>query len=360
MARLLSRLQTIATLFALTGACTYEAPPLVELERPSGAVFEHGSALTLTFTQAIDPATFAIRVWAGDRDQENELQTGGGPKLDTCRPKDSPCGKNTVAVAKDGLTATVTLDPEGVGKVDVPLVLEVLPGLTAQGGRSVTRAIFFDFQFAPPLPTADPTDAGGDTVEARAMEFDSGVYVILAQIDKPLPAVMTLLADFRVLPDGRGAMAGAEGDEIGDAPKNTDDPTKLKIDTTKEGYTVFVTSRFDWDGDNRIMTGDPVDVRVLVGPLTVHLKEVRLKGFVVKDDRGKDKIEGTLSFAGVTLTTGDQSVDYEANSTTFTGQWVAPGDVPDGTPDLCTSLCGAVVDGICEPPADFPGDGFCD
>lgn len=357
----MARTLTLATLLLVgLAACTYEPPPLVELERPTGAVFELGSALTLTFSEPVDPDTLAIRVWSGDRDQENELIQAKGPKLDVCRPKASPCGKNTLTVAKDARSATVTLDPEGVGKVDVPLVLEILPGLADRGGRSLTHAVYFDFQFAPPLPTvSDPADAGPDVEAVRPMEFDSGIYVFLAQIDKPLPAVLTLVADFRVLPDGRGAFTGAEGDEIGDAPKNTDDPTKLKIDTTNEGFVVFMTSRIDWDGDNRIMTGDPVDVKVLVGPLIVHLKKIRLKGFVIKDSRGKDRVEGTLSFEGVTLSTGDQSVDYEANSTTFAAGWVAPEDVPKGTPDLCNSLCGVVVDGICEPPEGFPGEGFC-
>ncbi|GMV43061.1 MAG: hypothetical protein AMXMBFR64_47770 [Myxococcales bacterium] len=337
-------------------ACTYEPPPVVDLERPAGAVFELGSPLVLKFSEPIDAATLAVRVWAGDRDQEQELKRGTKPKLDTCRPSSS-CGKNTLTVAKDRLSATLVLDPDGAGKVDVPLVLEVLAGLKGPS-RTLTIPVWFDFQFAPPLPAVG-ADAGADGEAARPMEFKNGIYVILAQIDKPLPAVLTLLADFRVLPDGRGAFAGAEGDEIGkDTPKNTDDPTKLKIDTTKEGYTVFVSSRFDWDGDNRIMTGDPVDVKVYVGPLTVYLKAVRLKGFVIADG-GNDRIEGTLSFEGVTLTTGDQSVDYDANSTTFTAKWVPPEHVPAGTPDLCKDLCGAVKDGICEPPADFPHADFC-
>lgn len=356
---LLLRVAVIAAALLVT-ACTYEPPPLVDLERPSGAVFDLGSPLVLKFSDPINPDTLAIRVWAGDRDQENELKRDQGPKLDTCRPKSSPCGKNTITVAKDRLSATIVLDPKEVGKVDVPLVLEVEAGLKNAAGRALTIPVWFDFQFAPALPTVTTdADAGVDAVATRPMEFESGIYVILAQIDKPLPAVLTLLADFRVLPDGRGSFAGAEGDEIGDAPKNTDDPTKLKIDTTKEGYTVFMSSRFDWDGDNRIMTGNPVNVKVYVGPLTVYLNQVRLKGFVLDDGAGHNSIEGTLSFEGVTLATGDQSVDYPANSTTFTAKWVPPAHVPKGTPDLCTDLCGAVKDGICEPPSDFPDQDFC-
>ena len=345
----------------LAAACSYEPPPAVTLERPEGAVFELGAPLHLVFSVPIDPETLAVRVWASNKDAENELVRSKGPRLDTCRPKSSPCGKNTLKMDKGNGGATLVLDPEDTGRVDVPLVLEVLPGLTDIQGNRRNIPYLFDVQFAPAPPVVVDADTSGDSSgpELRPMEFEDGVYVILALVKDPIPAVLTLITDFKVLDDGRGVLAGVEGDETGDAPKETTDPEKLMVDVTEEGYAVFVTMRIDWDGDNRIMTGDPFTLSVAVGPLGIVMKDIRLTGFVNKDG-DHDRIDGTLSISGVTLTlTGGTPVEYDATSTTFEATFVPPDKVPKGTPELCKNLCGAITIGQCSPPDGFPGEDFC-
>lgn len=337
---------TLALLVALAG-CAYDPPPEVTLDQPEGGAFLAGDPLTLRFSEPIDPTSLAIRIWPSERDIEGQLPAGTEPLLDTCRLSDAPCGDADITLAEDGASAEIVLARSTLGAPGMPLSLEVTRELTDVGGSSRGIPEWFDVQFSPRRePNSEPVD------------FDDGVYVIVAEIDDPVPAVISLVSDIVVIPDGSLALAAAEADPIGDAPKNTRDPAELEIDTTDNGFALHAWGFLQQKDGERFMDTDPIDVSLSLGVVLV-IKDVRVTGTVVHDEEaGADRIEGTVSFSGITLNPGDGEASYPAGNTSFTAERSPDGLVPDGTPRVCGDLCGGIT-AQCEPPFDFPGDAMC-
>ncbi len=330
----------------LASACVYDGPPEVRLVAPEGGTFVRGDPLRLEFSEPIDPSTLVLRIWPNRRDGEGELASGLEPRLPDCTPGSS-CGATRLAVADDARSATLTLDEE-LGRPDVPLILEVAEGLGDEGGAKTGVASLFDFQFRHTRKANE-----------EPVEFDQGVYVIVAEIADPIPAVLTLITETRVAPDGRAALAGAEGDEINGAPKNTRDPANLIVDAGPEGYAVFTGGFVTLDGGERFLETDPIEMTLVLGPIIVAIHDVRINAKIVRsEETGRDRLDGTLSFSSVTLNPGEDGFDYPAGNAPFSADRVPDELVPAGTPQLCGDLCGA-VDGICEPPVDFPPADFC-
>ena len=344
----------LLVLFAtLSFGCTYEPPPDVVLEQTEDGVFRVGDSLILAFSAPVDPTTLAIRIHSGDRDIEGLLTHLDEPLMATCHPADSPCGEDTeLVMSDDRLSASVTLHPDTLGQPDVPLTLEVLTGLTGDSGIATGTEYWFDFQFKP-----TEEDLVNST---EPIEFENGVYIIGAQVDQPLPVIVTLLTDFVVLPDGRMAMVGAEGDEIGDAPKNTMNPDELVVDESDQGFAVFATGRIRVSEGERFVESEPFEIKVIIGPVTATLEGVRMNGIMVADENGGvDRIEGTLSYTAITMQTGTgDPFLYDADSTTFIALYVPEEKIPEGTPQVCGDTCGAVT-GVCDQPESFPGDDIC-
>lgn len=335
----------------LLAACVeYDAPTEVTLDQPADGIYRVGDTLTLRFSQAIDAATLGIRVWPGERDIEGAL-LAYDPSQAVCTPGASECGTTTLVVAPDRLTATVDLDPEGLGQADVPLSLEVVPGLVGATGADRVAAAFFDFQFKPSDEDLDPTEP---------FEFQSGAYMIVATVEQPLPTVISIMGDFLVTEDGRLAMAGAEADEIGEAPRNTKNPEELQIDASEQGFTVYATGNVRGADGETFVTTDPFDITITIGPITILLEGVRMNGIMEPLEGSEhDSIAGTLSYQRVVLS-GALSHEYEAGSVSFCANYIPPELVPEGTPEVCGDLCGAVVEGTCMPAGDFPSNGVCD
>jgi len=349
MNRMLPLLLTVAAsgaLGAVSAGCeTYDAPPEIKLRLPEDGVYTSGDALVLEFSEPIDPATLAIRIWPKTVDLDNELLPGTVPHLNRCTTDTSPCETTALSLADDRLSATLQFDETDLGKPDVPLLVEVLPGLSDADGHDRSARSFFDVQFAP------KTSAGG-------ANFVNGTYLIVGQTTQPLPATLRLVTEFRTLEDGRVAITGAQGSTVGDAPKNTKNIDEIVINTTQDGFTIhgLGTLSTDAEGD-RFLKTDPFEVHISIGPIVVELHEVILQGEVIKDEGDNDFIDGTLRFSGVTLITGD-SFEYEGGSAPVEGIFVPADKVPPGGPAVCGDLCGDVPQ--CEPPADFPGEGFCE
>ena len=332
-------------------ACVYTPPPQVELLRPDGGVFYTGDDLVFQFSDPVNPQTLVINVWPGERDVEGQLVNLNAPLVEGCTQEVSPCGDAELEVSEDNRSAVLLLDSQTVGQPDVPLVIEVSSGLCAESVCTGT-SLWFDVQFKPEEEEIEGTSEG--------VEFTNGVYILVATVEDPLPTTIRLVTDIKVIDDGTLALAGAESKPIGDAPNNTMVPEELAIDTTEGGFAVFAQGRVVSADDQRFMETDPFALVVTVGPLVVTLTDLQLTGLIEQDtDTGLDRIEGTLSYLSVSLQSGSaEPFIYEAGTTTFSAVYTVPERVPEGAPDVCGDLCGAVTS-QCNPPADFPPDGFC-
>ena len=329
-------------------ACAYDPPPEVTLDIPEGGAFLVGEPLTLRFSEPIDPDTFAIRVWASERDLEGELPADAEPLLDTCHLADAPCGDADLALSADATSVEIILARSTLGAPGLPLILEVEDGLTDTGGAARGIPEWFDIQFSPRRePNSEPVD------------FDDGVYIIVAEIDDPVPAIITLVTDIQVIPDGSLALAAAEGDPIGDAPKNTRDPTELMVDDTDKGFGLHAWGFIQQTEGARYIDTDPIEVSLNLG-ITLVIHDIRINGAIARNEElGTDRIDGTVSFSGLTLNPGENEANYPAGNKAFTADRAPDDLVPDGTPRVCGDLCGAVT-AQCEPPFDFPGDAMCE
>lgn len=344
----------LGALVALPGCEEYVEPPLVDLDFPPEGTFIEGDSLALTFTEAIEPETLKVRVWRDQRNIEGEMPPDAVPLLDVCTVDTSPCDDqgSAVRVADDGMTAEIVLDPEGIGKPDVPLLVEVLAGLrSVETGADLGSARIFDFQFKPAVVQEDP------------VPFEEGIYLFVSVFDEPIPNVITLMSDVRVTADGRFYIVGAESDEIAGAAQNTRDPEELFIDDTDQGFVVFAVGRIrENDRGERFMETETFEIQLrLLEDLIIQILGLRFTGIVVKnEDTGLDQIQGTLSFEGITLRRGENPpFTYAAGTTTFVADQVPAEHVPEGTPDMCENPCG-IVPGQCEPPSPWPPEGVCD
>lgn len=339
----------LAATTLLVGCAEYDPPPEATLQQPEEGAFAPGDPVNVRFSEKVQKPTVAFRVWPNERTVENEIPDGVDPLVDRCGVGET-CGDLTVKLVK-GKRAQLIFDGE-LGTPGRPLVIELLPGVTDETGNDTGVSRYWDLQFK----TAE-------TENTEPVEFDNGVYILLAQVEEPLPAVLTYISDIRVLEDGRFALAGAEGDEINGAPKNTRDPENLIVDSTDQGYTVFTTGRVQVTEDGkRLLETDPIELTTPAGPLDVRLSQVRLFAEITKNpDTGKDMLNGTLSFEELTLVNGENESEFDGGSTALVADFVPPDVEPDDHPEICGDLCGSVAElGLCEPPEDFPGEGFCE
>jgi len=329
----------------------FDPAPEVRLTLPEGGAFLPGNPLVLAFSEAVDPDTLRVQIWPDQRDIEGAFLSSAEPVVNTCTVDTSPCGDLTLEVSSDGESATLLLDEEGLGKSGPPYVLHVLPGLEDEAGNATGQDLYFDYQFRSDM-----------FVNEDPVEFDDGVYILVGSVTQPLPAVLTLISDVKVLETGEFYLAGAEGDPISsDFPNNTRNPEELLVDEEDTGFTAYVTGFIQLREGKRLLETQPVNVEIPLGPLVVTLEDVRLFGEIVEGPEGFDRIEGTLSFTKVVLTntSSGASTEYDGDATAVTADYVPPELAPAGHPVICEDLCG-VVTGTCEPPEEYPRTDFCD
>ena len=342
---------TLLAVALITASCAkYEAPPEVHLVPPEAGVYVAGDSLDLEFSAPIDPATLVIQVWSGERDVEFEM-TATEAILKNCTVATAPCGSTELSVAEDGMSATIQFSVDDLGKADVPYVLEVTDALTDVDGVRRGTSAWFDYQFKPGVPSGPPPE--------EPVDFTDGYYVIVAEVDEPMPSVISLVTHIIALDDGSIALVAGEADELPGAPKGSLDPTELIIDVTDQGFAVFGKGVLYESEEGRFMETDPFQVNISILGLQIILNDTRLTGKLIKNEETmEDTIDGILSYSGITLigVTGEEN--YPAGSTQFDGVYVKEAEVPDGAPHLCDGLCGALT-AQCEPPADFPGAEFC-
>lgn len=342
-----------ALLLALCiSACEYIEPPTVDLEFPPEGTFVEGDPLRIVFSEAVTPSSIRVRVWPDVRDPEGELPAGTAPLVDVCTIASSPCDDEgtTLTVEDGGETALLVLNPAGIGRPDVPLLLEVLSGAeSVETGADIGRSELFDFQFKPAEVVQDP------------VPFEEGVYLFVSVFDEPIPNVITLMSDVRTNDAGVFWIVGAEADEIDGAAQNTRDPAELYIDTEDTGFVAFAEGTIrENDAGERFVETDRFGIDLQIGPLLIEILGLRFTGIVVKSsDTGLDQIQGTLSFEKIRLTSdGGQPFEYDSGTTTFIADQVPDDLIPAGTPDMCDAPCGDVPS-QCDVPSLWPPPGFC-
>ena len=331
----------------LAGCHSYNAPPEPKLLAPEGGAFAESEPVTVQFSEAISPQTLAVRLWPAQRTDEGEIAAGVEPLVDICTYEESPCGPLTITIVENGSAAQLALGGD-LGKAGQPMVLEIVEGLADPDGSQTGISYYYDFQFrTAPRANTEP------------VHVDNGVYILGATVQEPLPAVLTLVSQVRVLEDGQFALAGAEGDADDDAPKTSIDPAKVQVDTSPSGWTAyasgFVTLK---DDGTRLLETDAFDVFVPLGSFDVYLDEVRLFAEIRKDqETGHDMFDGTLSYEKVRLADETKETVFEGGTAPLQARYAPRDKVPQGHPKICGDLCGAVL-GYCDPPDDFPGEDF--
>lgn len=337
------------SLFSLLAACanfTYEAPPEPTLIQPEGGAFQAGQPLEVEFDQPIDPDTVRVSIWQTQLDEEQQIPADASPIIEECQLTEGTCGDLTIeAIEEDGEVRKISLelDPMGLGTPGSPLILEILPGVMDLDGADLGRSVFYDFQFAVP--------EGGFNTEP--VEFLDGTYIISSVVTKPIPAVLTLISDVKVLSDGRFFLAGGEGDEINGAPKTTTDPENLIVDPYETGWSAYIEGFVQLTEDGkRLLKTDPIDVLLPVDPFLINMKRMRLVAEIVKNEEGNDQIEGTLTFEALEVTRGNRVIEYDGGAEALVGLYVPPEKAPANHPLICGDRCGAII-GLCEVPEDF-------
>jgi hypothetical protein len=332
------------------GCVEYDPPPEPSFIQPEeGGAFAVGEEIRLEFSEPVAEESLVVRIWPGMRTIEGEIPEESEPLVPPCNGPSSECGDVSLVLDDDGMGATVQFDPEGTGEAGPPMILEVAPGLEDSEGNETGTGHFWDFQFQDPnrLPNDEP------------VPFDNGTYILVSSVKQPIPSVLTLISDVRVNKDGTFALAGAEGDEVDGAAKNTRNPEELFVDDTPSGWTIYANGFISYREGRRFLVTDPFNVFITIGPIEVEMKEARLNAEIIKDDRGYDQIEGTLSYGALRVKLAAEKT-YEGSSVAIVGDYVVPDEVPEGHPKICGDLCGAVPEDKCDPGPDFPADGFCE
>ncbi|MFT5432114.1 MAG: hypothetical protein ACI9OJ_002812 [Myxococcota bacterium] len=344
-----------AVCFAFS-ACTYDPPPSAELALPEGGLYTLGDPLLISFSEPVKAESVAVRVWPagdGDRTIENELAPGLEPALDRCVAQSfsatptANCGDNLFKLAENRMSAELRLLDAEFGKARVPWELEILSGLS-DGSSSTGADHRHAFQFAP------SEDASGDVIP-----FQPGLYLFHGPITDPLPTQITMYVDLVSQPDGKIAWTAGKAGTTDGAAKNTKDFEELFVDDTDRGFCIHTVGQLTEANGDRFIVTTPIDVKLNISGVGIILTDVKMNGSVGKDDTGKDIIDGTLSYSGVTIQAGDaEPFTYPEGNATFS-MWQVPEQyLTDDAPRTCGSLQGAVTV-QCDPPADFPPEPFC-
>ena len=345
---------------ALVAGCGYDAPPLATLNQPNGGTYTVGDPLLLDFSEPVQASSLRIRVWSArpeDRTLEGEHVPGLQPEVDVCTPG-ATCQGATLTLNDAGTRAEIALTGAAFQQAKVPWQLEVLGGLTDRKNRKSGVPYLVDFQFSPRTGPAAGSD--GSTEDAPAVvPFEHNVYYFLAEITDPVKKYLKLYLDIRCLPDGTIRIAGGAATSKGDAPENTPNLDEITLNRTDNGFGYFGFGRVTQDGANRFFQTDPVDIDLLVSGVGITLTAVRMNAAVVKNPTTQeDRLEGTLTYDGLILNLGEP-FSYKAGNANFYAEQIPADKVPADTPRVCGDLCGGVT-AQCDPPAGFPGDGFCD
>ena len=329
-------------------ACEYyEPPPEPRLVRSGSGAYTTGEAFEVTFSEPIVAETLELTLWPSDRGTRRVAASDVEPYVGPCKASANDCDEFSVEFNGDD-SISITVD-EPLGAMGSHFVLEVGAGLTASDSQAATGVSrYFNVRYRGP---SDPDPNAN-------IEFQDGTYIFGGSVNHPMRAVLTLVSDVKILPDGRMVVAGAKGDVVDDdAPDTSRDPNIIEIDDSERGWALFFSGLVvETDDGRRFMETEVFDVVIpVLGHLTLYMEEVRLFAEITTDDRGHDFFDGTLTYERIVL--GGE--EFEGDSTPLLGEYVPPEDEMAGIPEICSNPCGAVI-GQCEIPEDFPHPDFCE
>ena len=340
---------------ALSAGCEpYDGVPLVAIEGiENGALFDNKAALTVTFSEEIDPATLKAKVavyqtdiegnlYDEDEDELTELQVlvaFDGSKKD---PTEQVVG-GTASVAKDGLR--LYMRPELSYPIGTKLVLIIEPGLRDTEGDELQTREKVLFSYTVKLNCAPSTD------------FVSGAYYFLGEVTQPIGTQVQLFSYIEVNP-ATGEFVGlfVNADRDRDAsrcspfglsctdkeacrtlPAPACVPPSEKAGSVDEypdyvvnydppaGYAFQATGCVDGQsGPQTIFVNVPVDVQVTQP--AVSLRATTLTASFAKDEDGV--LRGTGGIVAENVLLGD--FDSGMAEGTITARLLAPEEEPAG------------------------------
>lgn len=333
------------------GCQEYIAPPEAQLNLGDSRVAVADEPLVFEFTKAVDPETVGVRLWPRDRGLRRvPASPDVEPLAPTCMASEGECEALSIDFNDDATAALITVAPE-FARPGSSLILEIVEGLSDLDGFDTGTGYLYNIQFGV---------SGGDP--NANIEFQDGIYILGGSLSvSGLNAVLTLVSDLRVQPDGRFALAGAKGvvDETR-AEKTSLDPEVITIADDEESWALFARGQIVENEGTRFLTTESFNVAVpVLGVATVELQDVVLYADIIKDENGNDFFDGTLTFGDSQVVFPNANVDIPAGQAALAGGLVPEELVPEGTPDMCNDICGAVT-AVCEPPGGFPDLDFCE
>src|SRR5690554_3446628 len=324
-------LTALALVSLLSAGCEeYIAPPEARLNLGDNRVAVAEEPLLFEFTKAVDPETMGVRLWPRDRGLRRVPSSPDvEPLAPTCMASEGECDAMTIVLNDEGTEARITLASE-FARPGSSLILEIVEGLSDPEGFDTGVGYLYNIQFGV---------SGGDPDANIA--FEDGIYILGGSLTiSGLNAVLTLVSDLRVKPDGRFALAGAKGkvDET-QVEKTSLDPEFITIANDNESWALFARGIIVENEGTRFLTTESFDVSVpVLGVATVHLKDVVLYADIIKDENGNDYFDGTLTFADSVVQFPANTVDLPAGQAALVGGQVPEELIPEGTPDMCNDI----------------------
>lgn len=269
----------VCGLFAFAWACeTYDPPPEVTLRIPAEGKWFLETPLSLEFTEPIAPESLALDFWPCNPeahfDREGELLDTVEPIRGGCTTTAGSCDGITVAVAEDGLSATVTHSEVFTGELmATPLCVDARAGLEDLAGRQRKVLTRMAFQINPAV-AQEPVE----------IELETGVMAMFSDMTDTMPGVyLRMFVDLGIDKEtGTVLVAGTVAQQVIDQEPNSTDPLSIGLYNDERGWTIFLQGTItELPSGGYFLQTEPflMEVKVL-GIIGVRLEQLRLEATV--------------------------------------------------------------------------------
>jgi hypothetical protein len=338
-------------------ACTYNAPPEVELHGHVNNRFVLGEPIILAFSEPIEPASLSIAVWPGQKDfydLEGARLPGIEPVLPACSLADDPCAEGvSLTLNEDHTEAYLEVEGDGLGPLGQPLVLEVSGSLADTSDHEKGVSFLFELQIVDDdiyclFVENDPAVDG-------LIETTEGVYLFFAHFTSPVELPQQFFGDLEVNEDnGEFVFTLTDADPISGAPRNTQDPAELFMDLGEQGFVYTVSGRICRDeGGALTFEARPFTLKLTIVSITFELRDVVLRGRITEDlETGLTQWDGTMAVREIYMLAGDKETLYPQEQANFQIMEILPDQIPEGLPRTCAEDPCAELTGKCDVPLE--------